>query len=274
MTTLFHYTSLPTFLAIIQTRSVRFCELSQSNDRAEGIFLLESLRSLMVHTKVPDHIQRCVSHILERLIGIYAYFGFCMTSEGDDLGQWRAYASNGTGVSIGFNLERLVECARSSPISISTKVSNVRYGKEAILESVEDLFEALRQVEDANPKEFWSNPEAVFRTNTGDEKRINDALMAFSSDCYDIKNPSFRLEKETRITQEATFTSSSFLKFFSRSGRIVPYYDVDLTSDCIDCVIAGPQFNGTPNDIQRVLTSWSGDLGSKKIYRSISSSRS
>jgi len=273
MSTLFHYTTLPTFLAIIQNRSVRFCELSKSNDKAEGRFISESLQSLMTHMKIPDYIQASVSHILERLINIYSYYGFCMTSEGDDLGQWRAYADNGRGVAIGFDLDKLVECAKESPLSISTKVSQVRYGMEEILSLVDDLLETLRRIDVAQNRDFWSDPEALFRSDTQDAKALTFTIQTFSQNCYDIKNQSFLMEKETWITQETTFTASSFLKFFSRQNRIVPYYDVKINPDCLNCIVAGPELDISPHDISRVLSSWDASLISTKVYRSVSSVR-
>lgn len=273
MTTLFHYTSVSTFLAIIESRSVRFCELSKSNDRAEGKFIIESLRSLMQHVEMPSHIQSCGLHALERLIDIYSYYGFCLTSEGDDLGQWRAYADNGQGVAIGFNLEKLTECAQQSPLALSTKVTKVEYGKEAILPYVDALFDVLRKLSEKNNLEFWSDPEGLFRGNSSDAKKFQKAIEVFSTNCYDIKNPSFLMEKETRISQETVFTASSFLKFFAREGRIVPYYNVEIKPDCIDCIVAGPQLDVSPHDISRVLSSWEGHLISKKVYKSVSSAR-
>lgn len=273
MTTLFHYTSLPTFLAIVESQSIRFCELSKSNDLTEGTFILESLRGLMKHAGMPNQIQTCVSHSLERLIGIYSYFGFCLTSEGDDLGQWRAYANDGQGVAIGFNLEKLAQAARKSSLGSSTKVTKVAYGKEFILPSAEVLFIVLRKLEEKMPQIFWSKPEELFRSDGAGAKEFQQAIAIFSDACYNVKNPSFSLERETRITQETVFTASKFLKFFARQGRIVPYYSIEIAPDCIDCIVAGPQLDVSPCDISRVLSSWSSDLIATKVYRSVSSAR-
>lgn len=222
---------------------------------------------------MPTYIQACGLHALERLIDIYSYYGFCLTSEGDDLGQWRAYANQGQGVAIGFNLENLIKSAQLSPLALSTKATKVEYGKEAILPYAKELLTVMSEIDQKTTVEFWSDPEMLFQDSSAYAKEFQKAIETFSTNCYNIKNPSFLLEKETRITQETVFTASSFSKFFAREGRIVPYYDVEITPECIDCVVAGPQLEVSKHDISRVLSSWSGDLFSTNIYRSISSSR-
>lgn len=276
MATLFHYTSLDTFLAICQSKTIRFCELSKSNDSMEGRFVVEALESYMHHIKVPSHINACVVEVLNRFIDMYAYYGICLTSEADDLAQWRAYGNGGRGVAIGFNTDELFKCADASPLSGSTIITEIAYGKEAILPHVEALVEVISTIDGRQPPLFWGDPEKIFRSRKecGDEWDFKKAVEKFSTNCYSIKNPTFAMEKETRITQESTFLWSVGLSFFERSGRIVPYYDVAINDQCIDCIIAGPDTNLRANDIKRVMGATLGTLASNKIYLSSSSSRS
>lgn len=273
MQSLFLYTSLASFLAIIQSRKIRFCELTKSNDRLEGRFISDSLSEYMIYQNVPNYIRNCVFHILNRFIDMYAYYGFCMTSEGDDLGQWRAYADHGQGIALGFDLDKLIECANKSPLWRGTKISVVKYGKNSILPYAEDLLRVVREIAAKSDDSFWAEPEKLFRDHSGKGTHLCKAVEEFSKICYDVKNPSFSMEKETRITQETTFTWSKGASFFERNGQIVTYYDVEFTSEAISSVTVGPNLNIDVNDVRRVLTSWDGPWLSRTIYKSISSVR-
>lgn len=272
MTTYFHYTSLNTFLQIIQNRSVRFTEIRRSNDSLEGTFFVQSFESLLSHLKYPEYFINACAHILNRFLNIYSYYGMCLTSEADDLSQWRAYGQNGRGVSIGFDLEKLYDCAKKTKLSIGTKSIEIRYGKEAILEWFEDLNSVFSELDIGSEKD-WVDPEKIFIDKDPKFKNFVDALEIFSRHCFDVKNEVFRAEKETRIVQETVFTFSNGLRFYERNGRIIPYYDVEITPECIDVIVIGNDVQATSSEIYRVLTSWDPRFVDKKIYRSNSTLR-
>lgn len=112
MTVCFHYTSLQTFLAIAENSSIRLTDLKTSNDLLEGYYLVDSLADYLGHLGCPPHFIESCRQVVSRLVDIYTYYGFCLTTEGDDLGQWRAYGNQGRGVAIGFKVDKLLKVAK------------------------------------------------------------------------------------------------------------------------------------------------------------------
>ncbi|WP_434620340.1 DUF2971 domain-containing protein [Tabrizicola sp. M-4] len=273
MRILYHYTTLQTFLSIVESKSIRFSDLSKSNDRAEGKFILQCLAEQLGPMRKSEALKSIILNQLEKIIDLYPHFGFCMTSNGDDLGQWRAYANGGQGVAIGFNVDRLAECVKSSPIGDSTKISTVRYGKDEVTAHTSEILEIVEKIDDSfflnvergSSGERLSSPSELFN--------LFQAIERFSKNCYDIKNGSFLLEDETRITQGMSSTTADFLKFFVRQSRIVPYYQVEIEPECIEHIVVGPEFEGGPHEINRVLSTWSNSMVKTAVFRSGSSAR-
>lgn len=107
MDTLYHYCSTETFLSIISNQSIWLSSMSLSNDSSEGRFignlLLEMAGESGLHQEVLD-ILRDSTNAFHR---IYDGLGFCLSANGDLLSQWRGYAKDGAGMSIGFSKDYL-----------------------------------------------------------------------------------------------------------------------------------------------------------------------
>lgn len=101
---LFHYCSNRSFLSIIQSREIFASELTLSNDALEGrwaktVFsqICKDDPTLVEHH---DELLDRFNFLSEMTSGA---MGFCLSEDGDLLSQWRGYADNGSGVSIGFS---------------------------------------------------------------------------------------------------------------------------------------------------------------------------
>lgn len=116
---LYHYCSLDTFYNIMKNRSIWLSDISKSNDSQELNWLTGQLKSSMSshffvfynrisenglldafnnteYKKIRDFIDTCD---LSKELKCWA---FCMSEKSDDLGQWRGYADDGQGISLGF----------------------------------------------------------------------------------------------------------------------------------------------------------------------------
>lgn len=116
---LYHYCSLDTFYNIMKNQSIWLSDVSKSNDSQELNWLTKQLKNKMgiyffefydrvrernqsvlldtsEYKEIRDYIENCdLSEVLK-------CWAFCMTEKKDDLGQWRGYADNGSGLAIGF----------------------------------------------------------------------------------------------------------------------------------------------------------------------------
>lgn len=107
----------------------------------------------------------------------------CFSEEPDILSQWRAYADDGKGVSIGFNLDKL-----SEPDNILLKevkytdvfnYSDIENNVELIGETINTIFSDSKITDKREKKEVF----------------LNELLPDFAN----FKNPAFEEEKEIRL---------------------------------------------------------------------------
>src|SRR5262245_11589821 len=142
MDILYHYCSNEAFCSIIQNKKIRLSSLSLSSDSMEGKLVTKLLIEKAKEDKFkPSHLemlQASVSILEELLDGL----GFCLSEAGDLLSQWRGYAADGTGVSIGFAnsyLKHLSEESMQSDFSGFT-LQRIEYGHDKQLELIEPTY--------------------------------------------------------------------------------------------------------------------------------------
>lgn len=116
---LYHYCSLSTFYNIIKNRSIWLSDISKSNDSLElkwikgqcRYYILKAFTDYARAAKENGEIDKVdfegYDHIEKQLDQLYEYetekcWAFCLSAKQDDLGQWRGYADDGFGISIGF----------------------------------------------------------------------------------------------------------------------------------------------------------------------------
>lgn len=117
---LYHYCSLDTFYSIMKNHSIWLSDVTKSNDSNELIWAIRQCESAVIEkfleysnrmkanddfintrfrdfNKITDQFQSMdTSKSLKSWV-------FCFSEKGDNLGQWRGYADDGHGISIGFN---------------------------------------------------------------------------------------------------------------------------------------------------------------------------
>ena len=122
---LYHYCSTQKMYGIMSGKQIRMSDITKSNDYDEVYMffpgILEAMRDKYQKTPFPFEF---ASEIDESAINIFFHlmydyfkvefdkggvtnFVICFCEEGDKLSQWRGYADNGRGVSIGFSEQEL-----------------------------------------------------------------------------------------------------------------------------------------------------------------------
>jgi Protein of unknown function (DUF2971) len=102
--TLYHYTDLNGLIGIVQNQTLWATNVHFLNDKNEqkyGIELVKEIAESIKNIQNDKVIELIINHIDDRA-KLDDYIT-CFSKNGDLLGQWRAYANNGSGVSIGFN---------------------------------------------------------------------------------------------------------------------------------------------------------------------------
>lgn len=123
--TIYHYTDWAGFRGILETGILRFGDIFYLNDPSELRHGVESALAILdeIGAGASERPELAVfakqfRRILSSGIEVIAhYFVCCFSQNGDDLGQWRAYADNGRGYAIGFDGPALVKAFSTDPTS-------------------------------------------------------------------------------------------------------------------------------------------------------------
>jgi DUF2971 family protein len=93
----YHYTSLPAFINIVQSGIIWCSNVQFSNDPAEISYAHDLIRSVLAQA-YPAFAFGGVFQIIQQI----DYYAAAFSAVKDSLPQWRAYCSNGRGVALGF----------------------------------------------------------------------------------------------------------------------------------------------------------------------------
>jgi hypothetical protein len=223
--TVFHYASLETAIKIIQNQTLWATNTRFLNDREEfnhGIKLILNLlksfvNSLNFASEYTD-ILRTSLPLFKKISKVNQYV-VCFSNNGDLLSQWRAYAKNGMGVSIGFDRANLRSCL-AQPISEGYVVYDNSKKELVIKAFLEKAFLFFKQQKE---KFDWG----AFDFN----KVAAEFLIGFLEIIIlNYKDPSFSEEKEYRIRLKAPDYDENLTptkKFRSSGNLIIPYVELE-----------------------------------------------
>lgn len=110
---LYHYCSNATWLEIIKSKKIWLSSLIQSNDHLEGKYIAKVVGDLTAQLS-PVEGSEPLTHFLNYIADQTDNFGLCLSANGNQLSQWRGYAQDGTGISIGFSEAELNHLADSA----------------------------------------------------------------------------------------------------------------------------------------------------------------
>lgn len=247
---LYHYCSLDSFYKIVQSKCLWLTDARKSNDSKEIIWADEIVRRYIEEFKEVDEdvpeLADVESIYRSRRVPYIASF-----STGRDLlSQWRGYADNARGVSIGFDLREL-KLEKILPNNTldregATGISAVLYDKDVQEHHIKMFFRARREkMADGLDLGIW-----------------------LSQVSYIFKNPHFREEQEYRIihtpfiasTEDGSFSEAtsalSKISYFVRRGDLVGYFKLSFPKkNFIKEVVVGPSCIVGPEDIRLFLSS-------------------
>ncbi len=286
MTILYHYCSNNSFHSIIENHRICLSSLSLSNDSMEGKLVTEIITRIAkadgLDKDAINRLQQSVS-ILEQ---VFDGLGFCLSEEGDLLSQWRGYAADATGVSVGFSkdyLEQFAETSRGQEIS-GFSLQRVEYDLEKQNSLIKPTYIEIKKLIDEGAFKFPTR-RSLLDTRSNDEVESDNEKFkrAFSNlsmrvlllfeKLFLLKTDAFSEEKEWRLISYLVKRDDR-CSFRALNDRIVPFRRFELLeseSGSIVEVILGPK-NKTPNYVIEGLLKRSGFanvkiLHSKATYR-------
>ncbi len=205
-----------------------------------------------------QRLQKLVSGLEQVIDG----FGFCLSEDGDLLSQWRGYAADATGVSIGFSkdyLEQFAEASRPQEKPGFT-LQRVEYDLEMQERLIKPTYIEIKKLINEGALKFPGKHSLLDARSDDEVKRDNEKIKsAFSqlsvtvltlfTKLFLLKTSAFREEREWRLISYFVKTGDDMCSFRALNDRIVPYREFELLeseSGSIVKVFLGPK-NTTPN---------------------------
>ncbi|MBQ8298311.1 MAG: DUF2971 domain-containing protein [Clostridia bacterium] len=197
---LYHYCSVDTFYNIIKNKSIWLSDISKSNDSLElqwlnkqcGTYVMKSWLTYLKELQKEDKLKTEDFKKVDMSKKWIEYMGnetskcwvFCLSEKKDDLGQWRGYADDGMGLSIGFKAD-FFEIAESSDKGDAVFFGKVKYSKKEI----EKFFEETAGLNTISTNDSSDDVE---------EKIFSAIWMTMRNSAF-FKSEAFKDEKEWRI---------------------------------------------------------------------------
>ena len=260
MDKLYHYTSSATFFKIIKNKSIWLSDLSLANDSKEGKIVLDTVTRLLEKANLNTDQQTYIKESLKIAESTYSCYGFCLTEKPDLLSQWRGYADDGHGFSIGFSkqyfngLTAIATEGGSSGIQLHKVIYDPEEHEKEISPILNRTIEDIRMVDNSNLTKL------AISTITEDSQparmlRIKSTLthIPFLQKMHVLKNNAFKEEAEWRlISMSSGFNRENYnTGFRAITDRIIPYMDLrlpNLKNQTITEVYIGPK-NLTPINV-------------------------
>jgi hypothetical protein len=226
----YHYCNATAFYSILTKRALWLGSVLCMNDYMEQRHLLGKAKRLLKEL-AEGETGRFVSPLIRYFDRAkLTPFACCLSMEGDLLSQWRAYADDGKGFSIGFRSDDLRQAA-------------ARHSHPVAVWSVE--YEDARQME-----LLRVGIDRYVSLATQGQAKVEDILStllyawSLSAGC---KHHGFREEREVRVilalAEDATMTSENPTKMQFRvaNSQVVSYFTLDLSETAIAEIRLGPK---------------------------------
>lgn len=233
---LYHYCSVDTFKIIAEKKTLRLSEIAKSNDSMECQWMEKVIVPSMIEEYVGSLVKRKklganeTSLTQDELISLYktqaiqnvdyffdgedgivnnrVTFATCFSRWSDLLSQWRGYACDGGGLSIGFDtglFKSFINDDFQSPYNLKKIIYNRRVQEMLMRDNVRSYTESLAS---------GSNDEK--------KKATIDLILRTAYSSVYMKNPAFSEEAEWRF-----FVALHKAKKFSEFQDAFEYYNLN-----------------------------------------------
>lgn len=215
----YHYTSAEGLHGILQSNSVWAADCRFLNDSSESQVGVSKARDLSRSRRFSTKDDRLVEFYRQLSASLRREppepnFIFSLSEREDDLTQWRTYANDGLGFTIGFSTEKLLENSQEN--NGEFEFSKVIY---------------LSRTQDKLVREVFDQISDYFARNKDIDAELAaitlDWLVANYSTLF--KHSSFKSEKEWRVnTYNLIDDDDQVVRVRANCGRLIPYIPLNL----------------------------------------------
>ena len=267
-TTCYHYCGVDKFVSIVRHKKLRLCNLFHMNDAKEVSWFFD-----IASKRIDDLLagpedggggssssgwQQNALVKLSSLIKtrrFYHAYAACFSARRDDLSQWRGYADDGRGVTLGIDLEEVLKQANCRLL----ERVRVNYHRSEAEQRVDGILSPLSDRAGSGSSSSSSGSSSGPRPAVRILRQLANIAPSF-------KNPAFKHEAEVRlivrtsVPPDEDLDPSRFGKkwfagfpspvcFFQGRSGLVPFTMVDLPPSAIRAVGFGPKFGRYENEV-------------------------
>ena len=227
---LYHYTSLPGFFRILSSGVIALCDITKSNDPAEGVYSLQMMKKayseLERREEIDDNTYRRFHKSFFLFSEMESTFGrlqqtalsLSVCEPELPLALWRAYGDNGCGIALGISKQKMQEIGKREGFGFKA----VQYYSE------KEMLEKYC--------EFWKNHI------NDNEEALKDALSEQYFNGYFIKRKENAFEREWRLIYSGLRLDDycilspqvpENMNAYVRRDDLVIYYELSLKEEHI-----------------------------------------
>jgi hypothetical protein len=218
---LYHYCSNEAFEQIVVSKSIWLSALSLSNDSMEGKISSKIMNDLARENVLPSLEIQLISKIFSRTERIIDGLRFCLSEKGDLLSQWRGYASDATGVSIGFSTSYLKDLMRKENNSAPIQVE---YDYVKHRELVQPSYARMKKLIDSGGIIESGSPTASSKAE------YLDMVEELAYKSFHLKSKGFEEEREWRLLSLFVKNGKVPCSFRVGQNQIIPYRGYKLSA--------------------------------------------
>jgi hypothetical protein len=257
---LFHYTDMGGLQGIINSEQFWFTSVFHLNDPSELAYGVGAAMQVMkAEAKgagpVIEELTNRVEYILLHAPDVFGFFIASFSRDSNDLGQWRAYADNGRGVSMGLTpgLFQIVLDQASLTVVEKTLAAPVTYSLDECKRNFEEpikravsiaVRDAGAATSDAELNEF------IYRMAVA----LSPSLLIHA---ITTKHPAYEAERETRLVLMNQHTNlGRHVKTRTRGPHLIPFVQSPLPvckPGNLTCIIVGPAADDRAVEAVRAL---------------------
>jgi len=271
--TLYHYCSTESFYKIISNKEIWLTSLSLSSDTMEGQLLKQLLREMAQKDGLDEEHVKILQEASANFNIFLDGLGFCLSEKKDLLSQWRGYANDAYGVSIGFSkeyIELLADSYRGGQVS-GFFLDKVIYEPTEQEQAIKPTYEKIKEFINNGAFKPYSyrtllspkSDEEIENENNEIKKQqysLSMTMLLFIGELYLLKAKAFQGEFEWRLISLLIKTADDVYSFYPNFDKIKPYRAFKLKGleiNPIEEIVLGPK-NITPKYVVESFLKQSG----------------
>lgn len=274
---IYHYCGMDSFFGIVKNKNIRLSNAYKTNDYTELEWIFSVMENSMTSVFKTEFLSSLRKSYRKWLETYFRPHIACFSKKGDLLSQWRAYANDGKGISIGFNRKYFESIKTLDNKEFEIYDIVYRYNEQEKL--LKSLFNSLFSTIGTDNLKLLEE----FYINKGDKICLEEIMLASALLKYGMifKNETFSEEKEVRLIHgfDQVGAEPDVFEYRVTEDDLISFVEVPINvkNDYppIKEIILGPNCKVNPNSLRHFLgQELSGSLSWIDIRKSESSYRS